>query len=104
MKDAIENRMNGLKHLNEQHVNLEIESDSAETYKLINDFVEMVEYVEKVPRKKFRNISDKKFDEIIEQIESVKRNKESTLHLLFNGPKSFLGNWRQKKHHANIVK
>ena len=93
MKDAIENRMNELKHLNEQHVNLEIESDSAETYKLINDFVEMVEYVEKVPRKKFRNISDKKFDEIIEQIESVKRNKENTLHLLFNGPKSFLGNY-----------
>ena len=103
MKDAIENRMNELKHLNEQHVNLEIESDSAETYKLINDFVEMVEYVEKVPRKKFRNISDKKFDEIIEQIESVKRNKENTLHLLFNGPKSFLGNYRQKKHLANIV-
>ena len=103
MKDVIKNRRNELKNLNEQHVNTEIESDSEETYKLIDEFVDMVEYVEKVPRKKFRNVSDKKFDEIIEQIESVKRNKENTLHLLFNGPKSFLGNYRQKKHLANIV-
>ena len=98
IKDAIENKRNDLKILNEQHVNTEIESDSEETYKLIDDFVNMVEYTEKVPRNKFRPISDKNFHKIIEQIEIVKRNKESTLHLLFNGPKSFVGNWRQKKH------
>ena len=66
-------------------------------YKLIDDFVNMVEYTEKVSRKKFRNISDKNLDKIIEQIEIVKRNKESTLHLMFNGPKSFVGNFVGKR-------
>ena len=94
IKDAIENKRNDLKILNEQHVNTEIESDSEETYKMIDDFVNMVEYTEKVPRNKFRPISDKNFHKIIEQIEIVKRNKESTLHLLFNGPKSFVGKWK----------
>ena len=91
-KDIIENRRNELKNLNEQHVNPEIESDSEETYKLIDNFINMVKHLEKVPRKKFRNISDKDLHEISEQIEVLKRNKESTLHLLFNGPKSFVEN------------
>ena len=93
-KEAIENKRNGLKKLNEQHehVNPEIESDSDEIYKLIDDVVNMIEYTGTLPRKKFRIISDKDLDKIIEKIEIVKRNKESTLHLLFNGPKSFVGN------------
>ena len=99
IKDAIKNKRNELENLNEQHVNVnpEIESDSEETYKLIDDFVNMVEYTEKVSRKKFRNISDKYLEQIIEQIEIVKRNKESTLHLMFNGPKSFVGNFVGKR-------
>ena len=93
-KEAIENKRNGLKKLNEQHVhvNPEIESDSDEIYKLMDDVVNMIEYAGTLPRKKFRIISDKDLDKIIEKIEIVKRNKESTLHLLFNGPKSFVGN------------
>ena len=99
IKDAVKNKRNELENLNEQHVNVnpEIESDSEETYKLIDDFVSMVEYTEKVPRNKFRPISDKNFHKIIEQIEIVKRNKENTLHLMFNGPKSFVGNFVGKR-------
>ena len=86
---SVKNKRKKLEKLNEQHVNVnpEIESDSEETYKLIDDFVNMVEYTEKVSRKKFRNISDNNLDKIIEQIKIVKRNKESTLDLMFNGPK-----------------
>ena len=91
-KDTIENNRNELRNLNGQHVNPEIESDSEETYKLIDDFINMVEHLEKVPRKKFRIIADKDLHEISEKIEVVKRNKQNNLHLLFNGPKSFVEN------------
>ena len=93
---SIENNRNELRNLNGQHVNPEIESDSEETYKLIDDFINMVEHLEKVPRKKFRIIADKDLHEISEKIEVVKRNKQNNLHLLFNGPKSFVENWSSK--------
>ena len=103
IKSTIADKRNELKNLNGQHMDPEIEGDSEDTYKLIDDVVSMVEKIEKLPRTKFRNFSDKDLQIIMEKIETVKRNKENNLHLLFNGPKSFLGNYRQKKHLANIV-
>ena len=103
IKSTIADKRNELKKLNDQHMDPEIEGDSEDTYKLIDDVVSMVEKIEKLPRTKFRNFSDKDLQIIMEKIEIVKRNKENNLHLLFNGPKSFLGNYRQKKHLKNIV-
>ena len=94
IKSTIADKRNELKNLNDQHMDPEIEGDSEDTYKLIDDVVSMVEKIEKLPRTKFRNFSDKDLQIIMEKIEIVKRNKESNLHLLFNGPKSFVGKWK----------
>ena len=94
IKSTIADKRNELKNLNGQHIDPEIEGDSEDTYKLIDDVVSMVEKIEKLPRTKFRNFSDKDLQIIMEKIEIVKRNKESNLHLLFNGPKSFVGKWK----------
>ena len=94
IKSTIADKRNELKNLNGQHMDPEIEGDSEDTYKLIDDVVSMVEKIEKLPRTKFRNFSDKDLQIIMEKIEIVKRNKESNLHLLFNGPKSFVGKWK----------
>ena len=84
IKSTIADKRNELKNLNDQHMDPEIEGDSEDTYKLIDDVVSMVEKIEKLPRTKFRNFSDKDLQIIMEKIEIVKRNKESNLHLLFN--------------------
>ena len=94
IKSTIADKRNELKNLNDQHMDPEIEGDSEDTYKLIDDVVSMVEKIEKLPRTKFRNFSDKDLQIIMEKIEIVKRNKENNLHLLFNGPKSFVGKWK----------
>ena len=94
IKSTIADKRNELKNLNGQHMDPEIEGDSEDTYKLIDDVVSMVEKIEKLPRTKFRNFSDKDLQIIMEKIETVKRNKENNLHLLFNGPKSFVGKWK----------
>ena len=94
IKSTIADKRNELKNLNDQHMDPEIEDDSEDTYKLIDAVVSMVEKIEKLPRTKFRNFSDKDLQIIMEKIEIVKRNKESNLHLLFNGPKSFVGKWK----------
>ena len=94
IKSTIADKRNELKNLNGQHMDPEIEGDSEDTYKLIDDVVSMVEKIEKLPRTKFRNFSDKDLQIIMEKIEIVKRNKENNLHLLFNGPKSFVGKWK----------
>ena len=94
IKSTIADKRNELKNLNGQHMDPEIEGDSEDTYKLIDAVVSMVEKIEKLPRTKFRNFSDKDLQIIMEKIEIVKRNKENNLHLLFNGPKSFVGKWK----------
>ena len=94
IKSTIADKRNELKNLNDQHMDPEIEGDSEDTYKLIDAVVSMVEKIEKLPRTKFRNFSDKDLQIIMEKIEIVKRNKENNLHLLFNGPKSFVGKWK----------
>ena len=92
IKCTIADKRNELKKLNGQHTDPEIEGDSEDTYKLIDEVVNMVEYLEKVPRKKFRNVSEKDLEIIMGKINVVLSNKQSNLHLLFNGPKSFVEN------------
>ena len=89
---TLADKRNELKKLNGQHTDPEIEGDSEDTYKLIDEVVNMVEYLEKVPRKKFRNVSEKDLEIIMGKINVVLSNKQSNLHLLFNGPKSFVEN------------
>ena len=43
-----------------------------------------------MPRKKFRNIADKDLIKMLDEIEEVHRQKENNLHLVFDGPKSFM--------------
>ena len=92
IKCTIADKRNELKKLNGQHTDPEIEGDSEDTYKLMDEVVNMVEYLEKVPRKKFRNVSEKDLEIIMGKINVVLSNKQSNLHLLFNGPKSFVEN------------
>ena len=47
-------------------------------------------YLEKLPRNKFRNIAEKDFHRILDQMEWVKNEKINNLHFHFDGPKSFL--------------
>ena len=47
-------------------------------------------YLEKLPKKKFRNIADKDLMKMLDDIEEVHRQKENNLHLVFDGPKSFM--------------
>ena len=60
---------------------------SDDSFKVMEDFIRMVEYLEKLPKNKFRNIADKDLSKILDDIDEVERNKESNLHLVFNGPK-----------------
>ena len=68
----------------------EIDSENENAYKMMDDFIKMVEYLEKLPKNKFRNIADKDLIKMLDEIEEVHRQKENNLHLVFDGPKSFM--------------
>ena len=68
----------------------EIDSENENAYKMMDDFIKMVEYLEKLPKKKFRNIADKDLIRMLDEIEEVHRQKQNNLHLVFDGPKSFM--------------
>ena len=92
IKDTIVDKRNELKNMNGQFKHLESESvsgmfSSDDSFKVMDDFIRMVEYLEKLPKNKFRNIADKDLTKILDDIDEVERNKESNLHLIFNGPK-----------------
>ena len=54
----------------------EIEGDSGDTYKLIDDVVSMVEEIKKLPRTKFRNFLGKDLQIIMVKIEIVKKQRK----------------------------
>ena len=92
IKDATVIKKNELKNMNGQFKRLESEPSesmfkSDDSFKIMDDFIRMVEYLEKLPKNKFRNIADKDLMKILDDINEVERNKESNLHLLFSGPK-----------------
>ena len=92
VKDNIVNKRNELKNMNVQFKHFESERvsgmfSSDDSFKVMEDFIRMVEYLEKLPKNKFRNIADKDLSKILDDIDEVERNKESNLHLVFNGPK-----------------
>ena len=92
VKDNIVNKRNELKNMNVQFKHFESERvsgmfSSDDSFKVMEDFIRMVEYLEKLPKNKFRNIADKDLSKILDDIDEVERNKESNLHLIFNGPK-----------------
>ena len=90
VKDSIIIKRNELINLNGKHGSEESDNESIDTYEMMNNVVNMVEYFEKLPRKKFRNVADKDLQKILEQINIVNSNKQSNLHLFFDGPKSFV--------------
>ena len=67
----------------------EIEGDSGDTYKLIDDVVSMVEKINQI--QKFLGKDLQKFMEK----QNMSKNKVSNLHLLFYGLKSFVGKYKQ---------
>ena len=88
VKDNIVNKRNELKNMNVQFKHFESERvsgmfSSDDSFKVMEDFIRMVEYLEKLPKNKFRNIGDKDLSKILDDIDEVERNKESNLH----GPK-----------------
>ena len=92
VKDNIVNKRNELKNMNVQFKHFESERvsgmfSSDDSFKVMEDFIRMVEYLEKLPKNKFRPIADKDLSKILDDIDEVERNKESNLHLIFNGPK-----------------
>ena len=60
---------------------------SDDSFKIMEDLIKMVEYLEKLPKNKFRPIADKDLTKILDDIDEVHRNKESNLYLVFDGPK-----------------
>ena len=69
------------------NVNISGMFKSDDSFKIMEDFIKMVEYLEKLPKNKFRNIADKNLTRILDVIDEVHRNKERNLHLVFDGPK-----------------
>ena len=91
IKDSIVFKRNELQQMRGQYRHpTEIDSENENAYKMMDDFIKMVEYLEKLPRKKFRNIADKDLIKMLDEIEEVHRQKENNLHLVFDGPKSFM--------------
>ena len=88
VKDNIVNKRNELKNMNVQFKHFESERvsgmfSSDDSFKVMEDFIRMVEYLGKLPKNKFRPIADKDLSKILDDIDEVERNKESNLH----GPK-----------------
>ena len=90
LKDSTITKVDELKHLNGQYRYPGSESESEDTFKMMDDVITMVEYLEKLPRNKFRNIAEKDFYRILDQMEWIKNEKINNLHFHFDGPKSFL--------------
>ena len=91
IKDSIVFKRNELQNMRGQYRHpTEVDSENVNSYKMMDDFTKMVEYLEKLPKKKFRNIADKDLMKMLDDIEEVHRQKENNLHLVFDGPKSFM--------------
>ena len=90
LKDSTITKVDELKHMNGQYRYPGSESESEDTFKMMDDVITMVEYLEKLPRNKFRNIAEKDFYRILDQMEWIKNEKINNLHFHFDGPKSFL--------------
>ena len=91
IKDSIVFKRNELQNMRGQYRHqTEIDSENENAYKMMDDFIKMVEYLEKLPKKKFRNIADKDLIKMLDEIEEVHRQKQNNLHLVFDGPKSFM--------------
>ena len=91
IKDSIVFKRNELQNMRGQYRHpTEVDSENVNSYKMMDDFTKMVEYLEKLPKKKFRNIADRDLIKMRQEIEEVHRQKENNLHLVFDGPKSFM--------------
>ena len=91
IKDSIVFKRNELQNMRGQYRHpTEVDSENVNSYKMMDDFIKMVEYLEKLPKKKFRNIAERDLIKMRQEIEEVHRQKENNLHLVFDGPKSFM--------------
>ena len=91
IKDSIVFKRNELQNMRGQYRHpTEVDSENVNSYKMMDDFTKMVEYLEKLPKKKFRNSADRDLIKMRQEIEEVHRQKENNLHLVFDGPKSFM--------------
>ena len=70
IKDSIVFKRNELQNMRGQYRHqTEIDSENENAYKMMDDFIKMVEYLEKLPKKKFRNIADKDLIKMLDEIE-----------------------------------
>ena len=74
------NEMKNNKHWQLRHPKSEIESE--DSYKMIQNIIEMVEYLEKLPKNKFRKIAVKDLEKIHNEIIEVQKKKANMINML----------------------